>query len=234
MLTGHEHDLAFGMSLPAAAALGALHVFEPAHGRSIVHALIVGSRRCLGDVLAFGAVVLITHTTVALALALAAGLFGAEMAEHGLTPLARLLGSLLTLYVGIRMWMHGRRHTAAHRAWEERHVGCVVNPQNDVALSPVALGFTGGLVPCYGSVALIGVGAATGHPFRAVMPVIAFGVGLSLTLTAAGMLSARIASSNRIAALGSGKHWADYVGAGIVIALGAVSGVLAIIEAAAG
>jgi ABC-type nickel/cobalt efflux system permease component RcnA len=227
-----EPEFTLGMSIPAAMVLGALHVLEPAHGRSILHAFLVGSTGKLRNVLVFGLSVMVTHTAVALFIALGFGLVGEGLVRFGLAPLAKLIGSLITLGFGVRMWSHGTAHSLAHGQGDCHHEGCSsAEEKAPDDFNPIGMGLAGGLIPCYGSIAFVGLWAGKGHLFAAVLPVLAFAVGLSGTLIIGGIFALRAHRSGARQWLRSRiGHWADYVAASIVIILGLVAASLSIME----
>jgi ABC-type nickel/cobalt efflux system permease component RcnA len=187
--------------------LGALHVLEPAHGRSIVHALIVGSRGSRSDVLRFGAAVVFSHLGVAAVLAAAAWFIG-EHVGGVLAPIFKVAGAVITLAIGALMLTCGvGQHTTCmhkHRgieqqpdpAHEEAHAAHMLQAH---ITSPTVLGVTGGLIPCQGTIALITYALGAGNLKEAVPLLLAFAAGLGACLVAVGMVT--VASKTKAGAV---------------------------------
>ena len=178
------HELRLGMSLAAAFLLGALHVLEPAHGRSIVTAVAVGLTGSRATVLKYALVVTATHAATTFIIALAVALIG-KMLEPGVTAnVIRVIGALLTVYLGARM--------IRHSAVESEDCHCPMHASE--GREALGLGLAGGLIPCYGSLALVMAAVGTGQFGAAVPLVLAFAIGLGATLFVAALMSEALAT----------------------------------------
>lgn len=177
--------------------LGALHVLEPAHGRSIIHALLVGSRGSKADVLRFGAAVVLSHIGVAAVLAAAAWFIG-EHVGGVLGPAFKVAGAAITIAIGGLMLtcgvgqhttcMHKHRGIEGHHDHEHEEVHAAHMLQAHVT-NPTILGVTGGLIPCQGTIALITYAMGAGYLQEAVPLLVAFAAGLGLCLVAVGLIT---------------------------------------------
>lgn len=186
---GHSH-LDLDLSLGGAFLLGALHTLEPAHGRGLAAAYLVGARGRVYEVLGLGGVVTVTHIAVALLLALAAGLLAGKGGEAFLNPAVRAFGAVIVLLLGISMLRNALRPGASccHGVDHHSHGGGAGEPQAGLSRRQVLLlGFSGGLVPCQGSTSMIALAAATGHLRDAIWLILAFGLGLGSALVVTGM-----------------------------------------------
>ncbi len=182
--------------------LGALHVLEPAHGRSIIHALIVGSRGSRTDVLKFGLSVVLSHLGVATLLAFAVWWAGSEMGSAVLAPVFKIAGAAVTVAIGILMTTCGvgRHTTCIHKhhgieyqhdpAHEEMHAMHMLQAN---LINPTVLGVTGGLIPCQGTIALVAYAVGRGELRSAIWLLLSFAVGLGSCLIAVGLMTAAAA-----------------------------------------
>ncbi len=185
-------------TLAMAFLLGALHVLEPAHGRSIIHALLVGSSGRRSDVWKFGLSVVLSHIGLAGVLAVAAAFVGREMGEETLATAFRVAGALVTVAIGVLMTTCGlgEHTTCSHRHGEgeassdpehvERHAAHMLKAH---VVNPTVLGISGGLIPCQGTIALLTLSVGSGKLQSAVWLMVAFALGLGTCLIAIGLLT---------------------------------------------
>ena len=129
---------------------------------------------------------------------------------------------------------HDRKHKHAHTTLEHTHGG--FTHTHDIAPTlrgTILLGFAGGLVPSPSAVVVLVGAAALGKAWFGFLLVLAYGVGLALTLTGAGFLVVRLGSgANRLLdrrpGLAGGpvlalvRRTAPLASAFLVVALGAV------------
>lgn len=90
-----------------AVALGALHAFEPGHGKTLIAAYMVGVRGRAFDGLLLGLIVTFTHTFSVIILGIVATLLSHSYSETQLHNWLGLLSAIVILIVGI--WMLKRR-----------------------------------------------------------------------------------------------------------------------------
>jgi len=220
------HEIQLGMPLAAAFLLGALHVLEPAHGRSLVSAIAVGATNKRSGVLLYGLIVTLSHIAGTMVLALLALWLGNYFSTGSAVLVIRLLASVATVYLAYRMLRHAGKHEKC---------GCALHeaPKQPSPASPVGLGIVGGLIPCYGSLALV-VAAVGGGQFAATVPlVLAFGLGLGVTLVVSGLLTRSVAA--RLASGRSGVlAYSGYVAGAMVMAAGLLGFGWTIFDAVAG
>ncbi|MFI8203053.1 nickel transporter [Streptomyces sp. NPDC085937] len=82
---------------------------------------------------------------------------------------------------------HGDAHPHPHTPLTHTHVGRThTHPTAPTLRGTILLGFAGGLVPSPSAVVVLVGAAALGHAWFGLLLVVAYGVGLALTLTAAG------------------------------------------------
>ena len=183
------------LALAVAMFWGALHALSPGHGKSLVAAYLVGSRGTARHAVFLGATVTITHTAGVFALGVVALAMAGTVAPEDIYPWLALASGLLVVGVGVGIL--GRRLQAritghAHGHHHHHHHGhSHVPPTGEDRLSLrslLALGISGGLVPCPSAlVVMLGAIALDRTAFGLVL-VLAFSLGLAATLTAVGLL----------------------------------------------
>jgi ABC-type nickel/cobalt efflux system permease component RcnA len=88
----------------------------------------------------------------------------------------------------------------------------------------LALGVSGGLVPCPSALALMLAAIALGRPGLGLVLCAAFGLGLAGVLTGVGLLClAGVRFLGDTGRLGRAAHWLPLVGAGLIAAIGALA-----------
>ncbi|MEU9667818.1 nickel transporter [Streptomyces bobili] len=95
---------------------------------------------------------------------------------------------------------HGHTHTHTHGGVAHSH------PTAPTLRGTILLGFAGGLVPSPSAVVVLVGAAALGHAWFGLLLVVAYGVGLALTLTAAGFAVVRL-GTGAARLLDRGPRW---------------------------
>ena len=181
-------DLSFWVilaSLGAALFWGAAHALSPGHGKTIVTAYLVGQRGTARHAALLGLIVTVTHTIGVFTLGLVTLLLSRFIVPDELYPWLNLVTGLLVVGIGASVlrarWRHGRAH--AHGDDHHHH--------HDQDLSPrslVAVGVSGGLLPCPSALVVL-LGAISLHRIGfGMLLVVAFSVGLALTITGIGLV----------------------------------------------
>ncbi|MFB9351842.1 nickel transporter [Streptomyces heliomycini] len=207
-----RRDLTAGfaaLALLIAVGLGALHALAPGHGKTLMAATAAarGGRARLRDVLPMAASVTVTHTlgVVALGLLVTAGSAAAPsvIAWLGVASgvLVTLAGtSLVRRALRNRNPTHHHEHHHGHEHGPEHEHGHAhphghththggrthTHPTAPTLRGTILLGLAGGLVPSPSAVVVLVGAAALGQTWFGLLLVVAYGVGLALTLTAAG------------------------------------------------
>ncbi|MFJ5895167.1 nickel transporter [Streptomyces sp. NPDC093064] len=214
-----RHDLTLGfaaLALVVAVGLGALHALAPGHGKTVMAAMAAarGGRARPRDVLPLAASVTVTHTlgVVALGLLVAAGSAAAPSVIAWLGVAGGVLVTLAGAGLVRRAWRnrdhgHGHGHSHSHdhahdhsHGLEHAHGGHThTHPAVPTLRGALLLGFAGGLVPSPSAVVVLVGAAALGQAWFGLLLVVAYGVGLALTLTAAGIAVVKLGSGvNRL------------------------------------
>ncbi|GAA4468180.1 nickel/cobalt transporter [Phytohabitans houttuyneae] len=180
----------FWLALFTAVAVGAAHAVAPGHGKSVTAAYLVGTRGRYRDALRLGVIVAVMHTFSVLVLALVwVGLSSAaSLGTETVTAWMQVAAGLVVIAVGAHLlWRHIRKRRHQHDHSHHHHVPD--DPWSRRGL--VALGLSGGLLPSPSAFVVLVSGLLTGRALGAVVLVVAFGVGMAVTLTAVGVLSLR-------------------------------------------
>ena len=200
--TGH---LTLGVGLLALLAsllLGAAHAALPGHGKTVMAAYLAGKRGSIRDAVVVGATVTVTHTAGVLALGLALTVSSSLAGERVTDELGVVSGALVALIgvslltAALRRRRTADRHGSAHHAHghphEHTHEHEHGHARRTRRLGLVGMGVAGGIVPSPSAlVALLGA-TALGRTWFGVLLVLAYGLGMATTLTAAGLLLVKL------------------------------------------
>ncbi len=211
-----RHDLTAGfaaLALAIALGLGALHALAPGHGKTLMAATAAaGGQRSLRQVLALGASVTVTHTlgVFGLGALIATGSAAGPSVVSWLGIASGVLVSFAGALLLRRAWRHrtqsghghshshghGHTHTHTHGAHAHPHGAHThTHPPTLRLRTTLFLGFAGGLVPSPSAVVVLVGATALGQAWFGLLLVLAYGMGLALTLSAAGFLVVRVGGS---------------------------------------
>ncbi|HEY0459413.1 MAG TPA: hypothetical protein VGC97_09775, partial [Pyrinomonadaceae bacterium] len=168
----------FGLLL--AFGLGTLHALSPGHGKTVVGAYLVGSRGTPKHAAFLGLTVTITHTLGVFALGLITLFASNYILPERLLPFLGFVSGLLVLYIGLTMFKtrlftalgwnteehrhHGEHfhagdsHSHPHDEFTHTHDGQTHSHLPPAAISwksLLALGVSGGLLPCPSALVLM-------------------------------------------------------------------------------
>jgi nickel/cobalt exporter len=224
--------------------LGALHVLEPGHGRILVLAYLIGSKGRPRDAVVLGLVTTFTHTFVVIALGvlstLAAAYFAPEQAE-------RVLGIVASaLIIGLGLWMivtrtrsarkstgdHGTEQDHDHaphehdsdpdhdHALHDHHGHTHAVPTGPLTLPGlIALGVSGGLVPCPEALPVLLAAISQGQ-FALVL---LFSLGMASVLVGIGLVIVKTgAYTQKVSQEARWQRYVPLVSAYLITLLGGV------------
>ncbi len=204
------------LSLAIAFSFGALHALSPGHGKAMMAAYLVGARGTARHAVLLGLVVTITHTIGVLALGLVM-LFAAQyVVPERLYPFLSALSGLMIAVMGAvllrQRWSASKSSTDGDDYGSAPNNGAYDNvPLPDPAgiaasgagvseqygkpnkgplsvRSLVALGITGGILPCPSAlVVMLSAVALHRVGFGMILTIVAFSVGLAVVLTSIGV-----------------------------------------------
>ncbi|GJF22944.1 sulfite exporter TauE/SafE family protein [Streptomyces sp. HO565] len=194
-----------GLALALAVVLGALHALAPGHGKTLMAAAAAarGGGARLKDVLPLAASVTVTHTlgVVALGLLVTAG----SAAGPSVVAWLGVAGGVLVTLAGANLLRRalrdrGRPHSHSHahsHSHSHSHGDHHREHTRPTLRGTILLGFAGGLVPSPSAVVVLVGAAALGQAWFGLLLVVAYGAGLALTLTAAGVAVIRLGDGVR-------------------------------------
>jgi len=246
-------------ALLAAMAVGALHAFAPGHGKTVVGAYLIGSRASARHAAFLGLTVTVTHTLGVFALGAATMFASAYVLPERVFPILGVVSGLLVLGMGVvlvvQRWPAARAALARKPAFRplavkpgamfaangadagggwHSHGGTwhTHTPPDAVTWkSLLALGVSGGLVPCPSAMVLLLAAVALNQTALGLLLVVAFSIGLALTLTAIGFLF--LYARNRMPGSVGASRWTRVVPLasaafitliGVALCLGAATG----------
>lgn len=212
-----QKDVGFGVILfgiAVAFALGAVHAFSPGHGKTMVAAYLVGSRGNAAHALILGATVTFTHTVSVFLLGLVTLFLSQYILADRLTNILGVISGLTIVWVGgwllykrsRRLAQHSHDHGHAHshdhhhdhehphhhdNDHEHHHGpgGHTHVPEGEVTFgSLIALGASGGMVPCPSGLVLLLSAIAIGKTGLGMILLLGFSAGLAVVLTGIGLL----------------------------------------------
>ena len=188
--------LGFGLlALVAAVALGAVHALAPGHGKTVMAAYLVGERGSLREAALLGLTVTSTHTAGVLVLGVLLSGSTALVPERMYPWLGLASGALLSA-VGISLLVRAwpRRGGGLTALAPAHHHGHAHSHHAHPAMSRKALmvmGAAGGLVPSPSALVVLLGAIALGRTWFGIGLVVGYGIGMALTLVAAGFLIVR-------------------------------------------
>jgi ABC-type nickel/cobalt efflux system permease component RcnA len=192
--------------LAVAMGLGAAHALAPGHGKTIVAAYLVGSRGTVGHAIFLGLTTTITHTAGVFAFGLITLFVSRFLLPEQLYPWLGAVSGALVCLIGLAMLrqrLTGLRGAAAHdhsHAGQDEggvHSHGFGEHSHAPASAPVswrgllALGVSGGLLPCPSALVLLLGSVALGRAGMGLLLVLAFSLGLAGVLTLVGVLLVR-------------------------------------------
>ncbi|MDQ2968373.1 MAG: sulfite exporter TauE/SafE family protein [Actinomycetota bacterium] len=172
-------------SLGAALFWGMAHALSPGHGKTIVTAYLVGQRGTPRHAALLGLVVTATHTVGVFALGAITLLLSRFIVPDQLYPWLNFVSGLLVVLIGASVlrarWRHSRAHAHGHDHHHHHH-------QDGLSRrSLVAVGVSGGLLPCPSALVVLLAAISLHRVAFGMLLVVAFSVGLALTITGIGL-----------------------------------------------
>jgi ABC-type nickel/cobalt efflux system permease component RcnA len=244
-----DHGAALPLALLVAAAVGALHACAPGHGKSLAAGYLVGGRGRPRDAVWLGGIVAVMHTFSVAALAVGWWLAANSTPDiAALTGWLQLIAALVVAGVGVsllRRHLRHRRHHQPHHGPDHDHEhghdhrhdhGHSHHIPDAPSLLTwrglVLLGASGGLLPSPSAFLVLLTGLLTGKVGIALAMVVAFGLGMALTLTSVGLivLRGRDALLDRVSRSRTLRTWTARVpllAASAVVAGGSVASAVA-------
>jgi len=236
-LLGQGH-LGLGMVLAGMAVafgLGALHALSPGHGKTIVAAYLVGSRSTARHAAFLGLMVTFTHTVSVFFLGFVTLFLSRYVLPEKIYPVLGAISGLSIVWIGGMLFY--RRLRAARGQHDRRHAGALEHdhgdghvhshlPEADVSMANLlALGASGGLVPCPSALVLLLSSVALGRIALGLTLLVAFSAGLAVVLMAIGMAAlyaGRLLPDSRKTARSVAFRYLPVASAALIACIGAV------------
>jgi nickel/cobalt exporter len=191
-------------SLAAALFWGAAHALSPGHGKTIVTAYLVGQRGTPRHAALLGLIVTATHTIGVFGLGLVTLLLSQFIVPDELYPWLNLTSGLLVVGIGASVFRARWKHRRAHSHGHDHH-----HHDHDLSRrSLVTVGISGGLLPCPSALVVLLAAISLHRVAFGMLLVVAFSVGLALTITGIGLVAVlarsafrRLSSEGRLVSL---------------------------------
>jgi nickel/cobalt transporter (NicO) family protein len=213
------------MLYSGAITLGALHAFEPGHGKTLIAAYMIGTKGRAWDGFLLGVIVTVTHTFSVVLLGLIAMILSRTYSDEVLHNWLGLFSASLILLVGI--WMlkqrlagmghshfhlfgkgqghdhhHHDHHDHDHHHDHHHHDHAHPHPHSPKAASAptskwelLLLGISGGIIPCPAAIAVLLAAIAAGKIAHGLSITLFFSLGLGLVMMSIGVA---LSQTNRL------------------------------------
>jgi ABC-type nickel/cobalt efflux system permease component RcnA len=230
-----------GLALLVAMGLGALHALEPGHGKTMVAAYLVGSRGTAWHAGVLGLVVTAAHTAGVYLLGAIVLYASRHVVPERLYPWLAVLSGLTIAALGAWLFLrhcagtagdahgHGHAHGPGHAHDDEHshdHGHARGHPVTGAVRlrELVALGVSGGIVPCPGALVVLLSAVALGRVALGLVLIVAFSLGLAAVLVAIGLLT--VYAGRLLAGWHAGgplvTRWLPLTSAAVITVLGLV------------
>jgi nickel/cobalt exporter len=181
-----------------ALGLGGAHALSPGHGKTIVAAYLVGSRGTAKHAIFLGGMVTFTHTISVFMLAFITLYLSKYVAPEKISPVLEVVASLSIVWIGGMLLykrirgLKGHTH-GDHHHHDHDHVhgpgGHTHVPEGEVTMeSLIALGASGGLVPCPSALILLLGAIRIDRIGLGLVLLVAFSLGLAVVLSGIGLM----------------------------------------------
>jgi nickel/cobalt transporter (NicO) family protein len=203
----HRDEIGWQLTLlgiAVAFGLGCMHAMSPGHGKTIVAAYLVGSRGTFKHAMFLGGMVTFTHTASVFALGFVTLFLSKYVLPEKLFPILGAISGLSIVWVGAMLFVrrlrarghghhhhhhdhdhdHPHTHTHTHDGHTHSHV-----PEGEITMGAlIALGASGGLVPCPSALVLLLSAISLGRAGLGMLLLVGFSAGLATVLMGMGVL----------------------------------------------
>ncbi len=194
-----------GVLLMIAGIFGAAHALTPGHGKTMVAAYLVGERGTPWHAVVLGVITTMTHTGSVILIALILWVLYPDTVPRDVQTILGFVGGLLIAGLGVWLLLrriagqadhvhlfddghhhHGPGH---HHHHHHEHPPIPAGKPGDRFgwTRLVLLGISGGIIPCWDAVALLGIAITANRLWLGVPLLLAFSAGLALVLVAIGL-----------------------------------------------
>jgi ABC-type nickel/cobalt efflux system permease component RcnA len=186
------------IGIAVAFGLGGAHALSPGHGKTIVAAYLVGSRGTAKHAIFLGGMVTFTHTISVFMLAFITLYLSKYVAPEKISPVLEVVASLSIVWIGAMLLFkrirglnqHSHDHHHHHHDHDHEHGphGHTHVPEGEVTMqSLLALGASGGLVPCPSALILLLGAVRIDRVGLGLLLLVAFSLGLAVVLAGIGL-----------------------------------------------
>ncbi len=218
LLNGQFTPTAIAAGMAIAYAFGAVHALSPGHGKTLVGAYLVGSRGTPQAALWLGLTTTVTHTLAVFILGVTTLLASHYIDLDRVYPILGAASGVAICLVGLRLLAmrlrdghhpHPHHHCDHHHHDHHHHDD---QPREDWS-SILAIGISGGLVPCPSALVLLLSAIALHQIAYGLVLIGGFSLGLASVLTTLGLAAVY------------GQQWLEKspLGAGVMQRLSVVS-----------
>ncbi|ACC85100.1 nickel/cobalt transporter [Nostoc punctiforme] len=203
LITQENHNFfTILIALAIAFLWGGLHALSPGHGKTIVGAYLVGSRSKPQHALFLGLTVTVTHTASIFVLGLVTLGTSQFVLTEQLYPWLSVISGLVVIGIGLNLFIsrvqghshdhEHENHVHTHQHSHHHHHHEHLPPHSDLISmkwsSLLALGISGGLLPCPSALVVLLSAIAMGRIGFGLALVSAFSLGLAAVLTGIGLI----------------------------------------------
>ncbi|NET38722.1 MAG: high frequency lysogenization protein HflD [Cyanothece sp. SIO1E1] len=191
LLDGQLTPIAIATGIVIAYAFGAIHALSPGHGKTLVGAYLVGSRGTPQAALWLGVTTTVTHTLTVFILGVTTLLASHYIDLDKVYPILGTVSGLAICLLGLRLLVmclknkhhHHDHHAHTHHHHHHHHDD---QPREDWS-SILAIGISGGLVPCPSALVLLLSAIALNQIAYGLVLIGGFSLGLASVLTSLGL-----------------------------------------------
>lgn len=225
--------------IPGAVLLGALHGLEPGHSKTMMAAFIIAVRGTVAQAILLGIAATLSHTAIVWVVALGGlSLFNGVNAEAA-EPYFQVASAALIILIALWMLRRTRREQRHHHhdlttgGQEDAHA---LEHANEIKRrfanrrvttgQIVMFGLSGGLIPCPAAITVLLLCLQAKQLLLGAAIVMAFSIGLALTMVAAGVAAASSVQqiARRWSGFGDIAVRAPYLSGAIIVAMGGYLG----------
>jgi nickel/cobalt exporter len=194
----HQGELSWGvllLGMLAAFAFGAVHALSPGHGKTLVAAYLVGSRGTPRHAIFLGLMVTFTHTVSVFALGLVTLYLSRFVLPETITPILGAISGIAIAWIGATLLYRrtigrtvSREPVASPLAHHHGDGRVHTHVPDEISIGGlIALGASGGLVPCPSALVLLLTAVSLGRIALGLTLLVAFSMGLAVVLTSIGL-----------------------------------------------
>jgi ABC-type nickel/cobalt efflux system permease component RcnA len=196
----------FSVLIVLATLFGAAHALTPGHGKTLVAAYLVGERGTIWHAVVLGITTTLTHTGAVIVIAAGLLWWYPDGAPEKVQAILGFTGGMLIAGLGLWLLLKRLSGGADHVHGPGGHTH---NPDGTITFIPrpegagwgrlILLGVSGGIIPCWDAIAMLGFAIAAQRLWLALPLLLAFSAGLAgvLVLIGIAVVCARSRVSSR-------------------------------------